>query len=152
MTSPVITVTNSPAPDEARRLLHEHKIEKLVVVDEENVCIGLITVKDMEKAETYPLASKDEGGRLLVAAATGAGVDGVARAEALIAAGADVIVVDTAHGHSAGVLQAVSDIRKLSNTTQIIGGNIATAEGTLALIDAGAVSYTHLTLPTIVGV
>ena len=137
MTSPVITVTNSPAPDEARRLLHEHKIEKLVVVDEENVCIGLITVKDMEKAETYPLASKDEGGRLLVAAATGAGVDGVARAEALIAAGADVIVVDTAHGHSAGVLQAVADIRKLSNTTQIIGGNIATAEGTLALIDAG---------------
>ena len=137
MTSPVITVTNSAAPDEARRLLHAHKIEKLVVVDEENICIGLITVKDMEKAETYPLASKDEGGRLLVAAATGAGVDGVARAEALIAAGVDVIVVDTAHGHSAGVLQAVSDIRKLSNTTQIIGGNIATAEGAQALIDVG---------------
>ena len=137
MTSPVITVTNSAAPDEARRLLHAHKIEKLVVVDEENICIGLITVKDMEKAETYPLASKDEGGRLLVAAATGAGVDGVARAEALIAAGVDVIVVDTAHGHSNGVLQAVSDIRKLSNTTQIIGGNIATAEGAQALIDAG---------------
>ena len=137
MTSPVITVTNSAAPDEARRLLHAHKIEKLVVVDEENICIGLITVKDMEKAETYPLASKDEGGRLLVAAATGAGADGVARAEALIAAGVDVIVVDTAHGHSAGVLQAVSDIRKLSNTTQIIGGNIATAEGAQALIDAG---------------
>ena len=137
MTSPVITVTNSAAPDEARRLLHAHKIEKLVVVDEENICIGLITVKDMEKAETYPLASKDEGGRLLVAAATGAGADGVARAEALIAAGVDVIVVDTAHGHSAGVLQAVSDIRKLSNTKQIIGGNIATAEGAQALIDAG---------------
>ena len=137
MTSPVITVTNSAAPDEARRLLHAHKIEKLVVVDEENICIGLITVKDMEKAETYPLASKDEGGRLLVAAATGAGIDGVARAEALIAAGVDVIVVDTAHGHSKGVLQAVSDIRKLSNTKQIIGGNIATAEGAQALIDAG---------------
>ena len=137
MTSPVITVTSSAAPDEARRLLHEHRIEKLVVVDEGNVCVGLITVKDMEKAETYPLASKDEGGRLLVAAATGAGPDGVARAEALIAAGADVIVVDTAHGHSAGVLQAVSDIRKLSNTTQIIGGNIATADGAQALIDAG---------------
>ena len=137
MTSPVITVTSSAAPDEARRLLHEHRIEKLVVVDEDNVCVGLITVKDMEKAETYPLASKDEGGRLLVAAATGAGPDGVARAEALIAAGADVIVVDTAHGHSAGVLQAVSDIRKLSNTTQIIGGNIATADGAKALIDAG---------------
>ena len=137
MTSPVITVTNSAALDEARRLLHAHKIEKLVVVDKENICIGLITVKDMEKAETYPLASKDEGGRLLVAAATGAGAGGVARAEALISAGADVIVVDTAHGHSAGVLQAVSDIRKLSNTTQIIGGNIATAEGAQALIDAG---------------
>ena len=137
MTSPVITVTSSAAPEEARRLLHEHRIEKLVVVDEDNVCVGLITVKDMEKAETYPLASKDEGGRLLVAAATGAGPDGVARAEALIAAGADVIVVDTAHGHSAGVLQAVSDIRKLSNTTQIIGGNIATADGAQALIDAG---------------
>ena len=137
MTSPVITVTNSAAPDEARRLLHAHKIEKLVVVDEENICIGLITVKDMEKAETYPLASKDEGGRLLVAAATGAGADGVARAEALIAASVDVIVVDTAHGHSAGVLRAVSEIRKLSNTTQIIGGNIATAEGAQALIDAG---------------
>ena len=137
MTSPVITVTSSAAPDEARRLLHEHRIEKLVVVDEDNVCVGLITVKDMEKAETYPLASKDEGGRLLVAAATGAGPDGVVRAEALIAAGADVIVVDTAHGHSAGVLQAVSDIRKLSNTTQIIGGNIATADGAQALIDAG---------------
>ncbi|HCD63087.1 MAG TPA: IMP dehydrogenase [Alphaproteobacteria bacterium] len=137
MTSPVITVTSSAAPDEARRLLHEHRIEKLVVVDEDNVCVGLITVKDMEKAETYPLASKDEGGRLLVAAATGAGPDGVARAEALIAAGEDVIVVDTAHGHSAGVLQAVSDIRKLSNTTQIIGGNIATADGAQALIDAG---------------
>ena len=137
MTSPVVAVTNSAAPDEARRLLHAHKIEKLVVVDEENICIGLITVKDMEKAETYPLASKDEGGRLLVAAATGAGANGVARAEALIAAGVDVIVVDTAHGHSAGVLQAVSDIRKLSNTTQIIGGNIATAEGAQALIDSG---------------
>ena len=137
MTSPVITVTNSAAPDEARRLLHAHKIEKLVVVDEDNICIGLITVKDMEKAQTYPLSSKDEGGRLLVAAATGAGADGVARAEALIAAGVDVIVVDTAHGHSAGVLQAVSDIRKLSNTIQIIGGNIATAEGAQALIDAG---------------
>ncbi|EHI48826.1 inosine-5'-monophosphate dehydrogenase [SAR116 cluster alpha proteobacterium HIMB100] len=137
MTSPVITVTSSAAPDEACRLLHEHRIEKLVVVDEDNVCVGLITVKDMEKAETYPLASKDDAGRLLVAAATGAGLDGVARAEALIAAGADVIVVDTAHGHSAGVLQAVADIRKLSNTTQIIGGNIATADGAQALIDAG---------------
>ncbi len=137
MTKPVITVTESASPQEARRLLHEHRIEKLVVVDDQNICIGLITVKDMEKAENYPQASKDDKGRLLVAAATGAGPDGVRRAEALIAAGADVVVVDTAHGHSEGVLGAVQTIRKLSNTTQIIGGNIATADGAKALIDAG---------------
>ena len=135
MTSPVITVTNSAAPEEARRLLHAHKIEKLVVVNEENICIGLITVKDMEKAEIYPQASKDEGGRLLAAAQQEQEQTVLSELEALISAGADVIVVDTAHGHSAGVLQAVSDIRKLSNTTQIIGGNIATAEGAQALID-----------------
>jgi len=137
MTSPVVTVTQAASPDEARRLLHEHRIEKLVVVDEDNVCVGLITVKDMEKAQNFPKASKDDKGRLLVAAATGAGPDGIARAEALIDAGADVIVVDTAHGHSQGVLNSVADIRRLSNTVQIIGGNIATADGAKALIDAG---------------
>ncbi len=137
MTSPVITVTETASPEEARRLLHEHRIEKLVVVDRQDICIGLITVKDMEKAENYPQASKDDKGRLLVAAATGAGADGVRRAEALIEAGADVVVVDTAHGHSQGVLEAVQTIRKLSNTTQIIGGNVATAAGAKALIDAG---------------
>ena len=137
MTSPVITVTETASPQEARRLLHEHRIEKLVVVDKQDICIGLITVKDMEKAENYPQASKDDKGRLLVAAATGAGTDGVRRAEALIEAGADVVVVDTAHGHSQGVLEAVQTIRKLSNTTQIIGGNVATAAGAKALIDAG---------------
>ncbi|MGB2439929.1 MAG: IMP dehydrogenase [Candidatus Puniceispirillaceae bacterium] len=137
MTSPVITVTETASPQEARRLLHEHRIEKLVVVDRQDICIGLITVKDMEKAENYPQASKDDRGRLLVAAATGAGADGVRRAEALIEAGADVVVVDTAHGHSQGVLEAVQTIRKLSNTTQIIGGNVATAAGAKALIDAG---------------
>ena len=137
MTRPVVTVTQSSTAEQARQLLHRHKIEKLVVVDEQNCCVGLITVKDMEKAEHFPLASKDEGGRLLVAAATGSGADGIARAEALVAAGVDVIVVDTAHGHSQGVLSAVSSIKKLSNTVQIIGGNVATAEGAEALIDAG---------------
>ena len=137
MTQPVVTVTQSTSAEQARQLLHKHKIEKLVVVDEQNCCVGLITVKDMDKAEHFPLASKDEGGRLLVAAATGAGADGIERAEALIAAGVDVIVVDTAHGHSQGVLSAVASIKKLSNTVQIIGGNVATAEGAEALIDAG---------------
>lgn len=137
MTTPVVTVSEYSSADEARALLHRHKIEKLVVVDDHHHCIGLITVKDMEKAEHYPLASKDDAGRLLVAAATGAGPDGIARAEALVAAGVDVIVVDTAHGHSQGVLSAVSEIKKLSNTVQIIGGNVATADGAEALIDAG---------------
>ena len=138
MTCTVVTVKDGTATDEARRLLHEHRIEKLVVVDAEDNCIGLITVKDMEKAQNHPLASKDERGRLLVAAATGAGADGLKRAEALIEAGADVIVVDTAHGHSEGVLQAVSAVRKIANNTQIIGGNVATADGAKALIDSGA--------------
>jgi len=137
MTSPVVTVTEQTMADEARALLHKHRIEKLVVVDEGECCIGLITVKDMEKAEHHPLASKDSSGRLLVAAATGAGPAGIERAEALIAAGADVVVVDTAHGHSEGVLKTVQAVRKLSNTVQIIGGNIATAEGAEALIKAG---------------
>ena len=138
MTRTVVTVKDGTATDEARRLLHEHRIEKLVVVDADDNCIGLITVKDMEKAQNHPLASKDERGRLLVAAATGAGADGLKRAEALIESGADVIVVDTAHGHSEGVLQAVSAVRKIANKTQIIGGNVATADGAKALIDSGA--------------
>ena len=138
MTRAVVTVKDGTTTDEARRLLHEHRIEKLVVVDADDNCIGLITVKDMEKAQNHPLASKDDRGRLLVAAATGAGSDGLKRAEALIDAGADVIVVDTAHGHSEGVLQAVSAVRKIANKVQIIGGNVATADGAKALIDAGA--------------
>ena len=138
MTRAVVTVKDGTTTDEARRLLHEHRIEKLVVVDADDNCIGLITVKDMEKAQNHPLASKDDRGRLLVAAATGAGPDGLKRAEALVDAGADVIVVDTAHGHSEGVLQAVSAVRKIANKVQIIGGNVATADGAKALIDAGA--------------
>jgi IMP dehydrogenase len=120
------------------RLLHQHRIEKLLVVDDAYRCIGLITVKDIEKAQRFPHASKDAQGRLRAAAATGTGEDGIARAEALFAAGTDVLVVDTAHGHSARVIEAVGRIRRLSNYTQIIAGNIATAEGARALIDAGA--------------
>ena len=138
MTCDVVTVRDGAAPAEARRLLHEHRIEKLVVVNGDGACIGLITVKDMEKAQNHPLASKDQSGRLLVAGATGAGTDGMARAEALMDAGADVIIVDTAHGHSQGVLETVTKVRKLANHVQVIGGNVATADGAKALMDAGA--------------
>jgi len=134
----LITVTGDVGPEEARRLLHRHRIEKLLVVDEAYRCVGLITVKDMDKAQAHPLANKDAMGRLRVAAATGVGADGEARARALIAAGVDVIVVDTAHGHSAGVLAAVEAIKRASNLVQVIAGNVATPEGALALIDAGA--------------
>ena len=138
MTHEVISVADNITPNEARRLLHKHRIEKLVIVDKDQHCIGLITVKDMEKAENYPDAAKDESGRLLVGAAVGTGKKGLTRAEALIAAGVDVVVVDTAHGHAEGVLDSVREVRKLSNDVQIIGGNIATAEGAEALIKAGA--------------
>jgi IMP dehydrogenase len=134
----LVTVTTGVAPDEARRLLHRHRIEKLLVVDDAYRCVGLITVKDMDKAETHPLANKDELGRLRVAAATGVGPDGHARSRALIEAEVDVIVVDTAHGHSRGVLDAVTAIKKFSNAVQVIAGNVATPEGALALIEAGA--------------
>ncbi len=134
----LITVREGVDMAEARRLLHQHRIEKLLVVDEEYRCIGLITVKDIEKAKLHPNATKDEKGRLCVAAATGVGEDGIARAEALIDEEADVVVVDTAHGHSHGVLDAVGKIKRLSNNTQIIAGNIATPDGAKALIDAGA--------------
>jgi IMP dehydrogenase len=138
MTRKVITVREGVDMEEARHLLHKHRIEKLLVVDEEYRCIGLITVKDMEKAARHPNACKDSQGRLRVGAATGVGEDGVRRAEALFEAGADVIFVDTAHGHSEGVLATVARIRKLSNYAQVIAGNVATAEGAKALIDMGA--------------
>ncbi len=134
----LITVTGGVGPDEARRLLHRHRIEKLLVVDEAYRCVGLITVKDMDKAQAYPSANKDELGRLRVAAATGTGDDGMARASALIDAEADVIVVDTAHGHSAGVLAMVERIKQRSNSVQVIAGNVATPEAATALIAAGA--------------
>ena len=110
----LVTVRENVARDEAMRLLHQHRIEKLLVVDDAYRCIGLITVKDIEKAQHFPHACKDEHGRLRVAAATGTGEDGVERAEALFDAGVDVLVVDTAHGHSARVLEAVKRIRRLS--------------------------------------
>jgi IMP dehydrogenase len=138
MTKKVITVGEDVTPEEARALLHKHRIEKLLVVDGDHKCIGLITVKDMDKAQSHPNACKDEKGRLRAAAATGTGKDGIARAEALIDAEVDIIVVDTAHGHSQGVLNSVDEIRKLSNRTQIIAGNVATRDGAQALIDAGA--------------
>jgi len=132
------TVREGVTSEEAKRLLHQRRIEKLVVVDADYRCIGLITVKDIEKANKFPGASKDEKGRLRAAAATGIGQDGVRRAELLIDAGVDVVVVDTSHGHSKNVLDAVTRVKKLSNYTQVMAGNVATAEGAKALIDAGA--------------
>ena len=134
----LITVHADVDRDEARQLLHRHRIEKLLVVDDQYRCVGLITVKDMDKAQAHPLANKDELGRLRAAAATGVGEDGYARAQALVEAEADVIVIDTAHGHSAGVLGAVERIKRLSNAVQIVAGNVATPEGARALIEAGA--------------
>ena len=134
----LITVREGVSADEAKRLLHQHRIEKILVVDDAYRCVGLITVKDIEKARAHPNASKDERGRLRVAAATSVGEDGVRRALALIEAECDVIVVDTAHGHSRGVLDTVSRIKRESNYTQVAAGNVATADGAKALIDAGA--------------
>jgi IMP dehydrogenase len=134
----LVTVREGVPAEEARRLLHQYRIEKLLVVDEAFRCIGLITVKDMEKAQAYPNACKDDKGRLRVGAATGVGKDGMARAEALIDAGVDLVVVDTAHGHSRGVIDAVAAIKKRSNYAQVMAGNIATGDAARALIDAGA--------------
>ncbi|QWW68475.1 IMP dehydrogenase [Rhizobium sp. WYJ-E13] len=134
----LVTVKESVDQQEAKRLLHSHRIEKLLVVDGEGRCVGLITVKDIEKAQLNPNASKDAQGRLRAAAAVGVGDDGFERAERLIDAGVDLLVVDTAHGHSARVLEAVARVKKLSNSVRIMAGNVATGDGTKALIDAGA--------------
>jgi IMP dehydrogenase len=138
MTENVITVTMDVPIEAARHLLHKHRIERLVIVDEEGKCIGLLTVKDMDKAAVNPNAAKDEGGRLRVAAASTVGDAGFERTQALIEAGADAVVIDTAHGHSKAVGEAVTRAKKISNSVQIIAGNVATAEATKALIDAGA--------------
>ncbi len=132
------TVSLGATQEEARRLLYQRRIEKLLVVDDAYHCIGLITVKDMEKSVNYPNATKDSSGRLRVAAATTVGEKGLERTRALIDAGCDVIVVDTAHGHSQMVSDVVAEIKKMDRNTQIIAGNVATAEATRALIDAGA--------------
>jgi len=134
----LVTVHETTSRDEAKRLLHQHRIEKLLVVDREYRCTGLITVKDIEKAQLHPFACKDEHGRLRVAAAAGTGRAELERAEALFAAGVDIMVVDTAHGHSARVIDTVNEIRRMSNYTQVIVGNVATAEGARAVIEAGA--------------
>jgi IMP dehydrogenase len=136
--TPLVTVRDSVTRDEAKRLLHKHRIEKLLVVDDAYRCIGLITVKDIEKAERFPFACKDEHGRLRVGAAIGVGHDGLVRASALLEAGVDVLVVDTAHGHSAGVVETVRRVKRLSNVAQVVAGNIATPEGARVLMDAGA--------------
>ncbi len=134
----LITVTENVDHDEAKRLLHQHRIEKLLVVDDAYRCVGLITVKDIEKSHLNPNATKDEHGRLRVAAASSVGEDGFARTERLIDAGVDVVVIDTAHGHSQRVLDAVAHAKRISNGVQIIAGNIATGEAAKALVDAGA--------------
>src|SRR5579885_899574 len=134
----LVTVREGVDREEAKRLLHQHRIEKLLVVDDAYRCTGLITVKDIEKARNFPNAAKDEHGRLRVAAAAGTGRAELERAEALFDAGVDIMVVDTAHGHSARVLETVREIRRMSNYTQVVVGNIATAEGAQALVEAGA--------------
>ncbi len=134
----LVTVQNGVPAEEAKRLLHKHRLEKILVVDEGFRCVGLITVKDMEKAQAHPLANKDELGRLRVAAAIGIGEDGALRARALIDAEVDILVVDTAHGHSAGVMAAVEKIKQMSNAVQVVAGNVATPQGARALIEAGA--------------
>ena len=138
MTRNVVTAQMDMDPAEARRLLHKHRIERLVIVDHDGRCLGLLTVKDMDKAAVHPNAAKDGAGRLRVAAASTVGDAGFERTMALIEAGADAVVIDTAHGHSKSVAEAVTRAKKISNSVQIIAGNVATAEATRALIDAGA--------------
>jgi IMP dehydrogenase len=134
----LITVSEGVNQEEAKRLLHQYRIEKLLVVDAGYRCVGLITVKDIEKAVANPNACKDEQGRLRVAAATTVGDKGYDRTQQLLEAGVDLVVVDTAHGHSRHVLDAVNRIKRASNAVQVVAGNVATAEGAQALIDSGA--------------
>jgi IMP dehydrogenase len=134
----LVTVQAGVSQAEAKRMLHQHRIEKLLVVDGQFHCTGLITVKDMERAVTYPSATKDATGRLRVAAATTVGDAGFARTEALLAAECDVVIIDTAHGHNKDVARAVERVKRLSNSAQVVAGNVATYAATKALIDAGA--------------
>ncbi|MDO4700060.1 MAG: IMP dehydrogenase [Moraxella sp.] len=134
----LVTVKEGETTENIKKLLHEHRIEKVVVIDDEFRLKGLITVNDFTKAENNPNACKDSQGRLRVGAAVGTGLDTEARAEALVAAGVDVVIVDTAHGHSRGVIERVNWIKKNYPDVQVIGGNIATGEAALMLADAGA--------------
>ena len=134
----LVTVHGDVDTETAKETLHRNRIEKLLVVDDTYRCVGLITVKDIEKAERFPNACKDDQGRLRVGAAVGVGDAGSARAEALLAAECDLIVVDTAHGHSRGVVETVRRINRLGNAAQVVAGNVATAEAAKALIEAGA--------------
>ena len=138
MTKNLITVREGVGQEEAQRLLHQHRIEKLLVVDEDFSCVGLVTVKDIEKATQHPNACKDAEGRLRVAAASTVGDHGFERAQHLVDAGVDCLVIDTAHGHSQAVLDQVVRIKKSNHKISIIAGNVATADGAKALIDAGA--------------
>jgi len=134
----LVTAKANVSTEEAKQLLHQNRIEKVIIVDDEYKCIGLVTVKDIEKAKLHPDSCKDENGRLRTGAATSVGDDGFERAEALIDAGVDFLVVDTAHGHSRGVLDTIARIKKQYPNVQISGGNVATGDGTRALADAGA--------------
>ena len=134
----LVTVREGVGQDEARALLRRHKIERLIVVDDDYRAVGLITVKDMEKAQAFPHAAKDEQGRLRVGAASTVGDTGFERSMALVEAGVDVVVIDTAHGHNVDVSEAVRRIKLQSNRVQVVAGNVATYDGARALIDAGA--------------
>jgi IMP dehydrogenase len=134
----LITVKEGVSQAEAKDLLRKHKIERLIVVDDDYRAVGLITVKDMEKAQAHPIAAKDAQGRLLVGAASSVGDNGYERSLALVDAGVDVVVIDTAHGHNADVLRAVGRLKRETNRVQIVAGNVATYDGARALIDAGA--------------
>lgn len=133
----LITAKHNISKTEAKHLLHQNKIERILIVDNDGNCVGLITGKDIEKSKQFPQACKDADGRLRVAAATGVGKDGFKRAESLIEAGVDILIVDTAHGHSRGVIEAVKEIKRSYPKTDLIAGNIATKEAAQALIDAG---------------
>ncbi len=134
----LITAKANISKSDAKVLLHKNKIERIIITDSSGNCVGLMTGKDLEKTKQFPHATKDEEGRLRVAAATGVGKDGIKRAESLIEAGADIITIDTAHGHSMGVIETVRELKKLFPKQDFIAGNIATKEAAKALIDAGA--------------
>lgn len=136
--SGLITAKQNISKADAKELLHKNKIERIIITDSSGNCVGLITGKDIEKNKQFPHASKDEEGRLLVAAATGVGREGIKRAESLIEAGVDIVVIDTAHGHSVGVIETVRELKKSYPKQQFIAGNIATLEAAKALIEAGA--------------